>query len=229
VTDAAKANHMSIFSKFFRRPNERQFEEIVDQARKKTTRQLAPLTDLGLVVVKAATNCRDGVGGFVESKAEKERQELQMFAFFEFVYFFLHLTMRTATTVMTDEKIKVLQRHLGPFMASVAVRSYFDHWPDDTKTKMTEDFYGDLNQAEIDYAQCSVFDSPAPAEGRSEEIAMRLFNRVGDRVSSLLGCGPLESALIARLAINEWADLDIEKLVMRFKHHSMDLRDIPHQ
>jgi hypothetical protein len=221
------ALRLSIFSRFFRNTDERKFEQIADRARSDATRQLGPLNDIGLAIVRAATNCRDGVGSFVESKGQEERDKSQMFAFFEFMYFFMHLTMRAATTVMTEPEIKVLQRHLGPFMASVAVRSYFDHWPEDMKTKMTRSFYDDLNDAEIDYAKCSVFDSPLPAGGRAEEIAMRLFNRVGKRVSSILDSGPLSPPLIARVAIDEWAKLNPATLIQDFKRHSMSLPDIP--
>jgi hypothetical protein len=227
---SAEVGHlaMSIFSKFFRSSDERRVEQIVDQARKDATRQLAPLSNLGLAVLKASASCRDGVGSFIVSKTEEKRAEAQMFAFFEFMYFFMHLTVRAATNVMTEAEIKVLQRHLGQFMASVAVRSYFDHWPEDLKTRMTRDFYADLNAAEIDYAKCSAFDSPSPAEDRSAEIATRLLSRVDARVASVIGSEPLSSSKIAKLAFDEWANMNLVNLLEDFKRDSMTLPDVPH-
>jgi hypothetical protein len=114
-------------------------------------------------------------------------------------------------------------------MASVAVSSYFDHWPEDRKAELKQHFYTDLSVAEIDYAKCTVFDSLAPPTGRREETAMRLFNRVGARVSSVLDCEPLSAPLIAGIAIDEWSKVSLTNLPVDFKRESMNLPDIPHQ
>jgi hypothetical protein len=100
---------MSIFSKFFRSPDERGLQQVIDKARKDATRTYMPLSNLGLAAVKASKDCRDRVGSFVEAKPREESEKGQMFAFFEFQYFFMHLTLRAANTTMTETEIETLQ------------------------------------------------------------------------------------------------------------------------
>jgi len=224
-----QASPMSIFSRMFRSPAQRQFKRMLDEVDKKTDKQFRPLRNLSLEIVKASTSCRDQAKSLIEASTERERQNAEIFAFYEFLYFFLHLTMREAFAVMTEAEIMCLQRHLGPLIIAAAM-SPFEHWPDDLKIGMTKDFYTNLNRAELTYAECSRFDSPSPPGGRSEEIAERLFNGLGDQVASAIGReGQFEcSLLIANIAIKEWHPLDLRKYVEDFKRDSMDLPPPPY-
>jgi hypothetical protein len=213
----------------FRTPAERQFQRILAKAQKKTEREMRPLRNLSLAIVNASMNCLSEIKILIEAPAEKERQHAEIFAFYELLYFFLHLTMREAFNLMSEAEIKHLQEHLGHVVASAAVNSYFDHWPDDLKRGMTDDFYKNLNRAEIEYAECSRFDSPAPPEGRSEQIAERLFNCLGDNVAAVIGHegDSGHSLLIANIAINEWTTMSLRNLVADFKRDSMGLTPPP--
>jgi hypothetical protein len=189
----------------FRTPAERQFQRILAKAQKKTEREMRPLRNLSLAIVNASMNCLSEIKILIEAPAEKERQHAEIFAFYELLYFFLHLTMREAFNLMSEAEIKHLQEHLG------------------------HDFYKNLNRAEIEYAECSRFDSPAPPEGRSEQIAERLFNCLGDNVAAVIGHegDSGHSLLIANIAINEWTTMSLRNLVADFKRDSMGLTPPP--
>src|SRR5271170_8343386 len=102
----------------------RWLQGVFHQAEAKADKELRPLSSLGLAIIKASTNCRDGIKSLIKAPAEKERMNAEIFAFHEFVYFFMHLTMRNAVTVMSAAEIKHLQAQLGPLVASVTVDSY---------------------------------------------------------------------------------------------------------
>jgi hypothetical protein len=212
---------VSIFSKIF--------QKSLAKVQKKTEREARPLRDLSLTIVNASTNCLSKIKILIKTPTEKERQHAEIFAFDELLCFFLHLTMREAFSLMSQAEIKHLQEQLGSVIASTAVNSYFDHWPDDRKRGLTNDFYKNLNRAEIEYAECSRFDSPAPPEGRSEQIAERLFNCLGDNIAAVIGRKREfgRSLLIANIAIKEWTTMNLRKLVEDFKRDSMGLPPPP--
>ncbi|MFY9530538.1 MAG: hypothetical protein WAR24_16665 [Candidatus Acidiferrales bacterium] len=222
---------MSIFSRLFRTSAERQFQKILDEAHRKTEKELRPLSNLSLAIVKASMNCRDGIKDFIETPAEKERQQAEILAFFEFIYFFMHLSMREAFARMSEAEIKHLQEQLGPVIASTTIRSYFDHWPDNLKRRMTSDFYENLNRAEIEYAECSRFDSAALAKERSKEVAVRLFKSLGEQVASIIGHerDANYASRVAEVALKEFAPLNFAKLIEDFKRDSVELPRIPHR
>jgi hypothetical protein len=214
----------------FGTPAERKFLKILAKAQKKTAKEMRPLRKLSLAIVNASMKCLSEIKILIEAPAEKDRQHAEIFAFYELLYFFLHLAMRQAFKLMSEAEIKHLQEQLGHVVVSAAVNSYFDHWPDDLKAGMTDDFYKNLNTAEIEYAECSRFDSPAPPEGRSDQIAERLFNCLGQNVAAAIGRkGNFgASSLIANTAIRESARMNLRILVEDFKRDSMGLPPPPH-
>jgi len=69
---------------------------------------MKPLRELGLAIVKASVDCLNGIKLLIEVPAGIERQKAEIFAFYEFLHFFLHITMRDASAVMSEHEIKHL-------------------------------------------------------------------------------------------------------------------------
>ena len=186
---------------------------------------MKPLRELGLAIVKASVDCLNGIKPLIEVPSWIERQKAEIFAFYEFLYFLLHMTMRNASAVMSEHEIKHLQQQLGHLIVATAVDSYFQHWPDDLQKGMTQDFYLNLNTAELQYAECSRFDTPRPPEGRSMQIVERLFACLGKQVASVIGCegNPVCAVNVATIAIPEFGKINFVRLIEGFKRDSMDL------
>ncbi|GBE17338.1 hypothetical protein BMS3Abin15_01180 [bacterium BMS3Abin15] len=73
---------------------------------------------------------------------------------FEFLYFYSHLAMRYAHSILGQKKRTILQKKLGPLIVEPIVTAYFDHWPEDKKRGIEIDFYKNLNDAELEYSSC---------------------------------------------------------------------------
>ena len=55
-----------------------------------------PLANIGMAIIKAADYCFKEMKPFIDADDEKRRQELEIYLFYEFIYFFMHMTMRSA-------------------------------------------------------------------------------------------------------------------------------------
>ncbi|MFZ0739388.1 MAG: hypothetical protein WBL70_08850 [Candidatus Acidiferrales bacterium] len=217
---------MPIFSRLFGgRPVSPEVQEIIDKARANTENELKPLRDLTLALICASVNCRDGIKHLIKAPTEKERQLAEIYAFDEFIYFFMHHAMRVASGVMSEREVKHLQEHLGPLIASTAIDSYWQHWPDEIKSGLIVEFYKNLNAAEVQYATCSQFNSPAPPEGRSLQILEALFASLGERVASAVGQGGNRelSLLVSSLARREFSPTSLLSPIAAFKRDSVGL------
>lgn len=210
---------MRIFSKLFGSSKEREIKKLFAEIQKSVAKEVKPLSEVGRAIIKASANSRDAVKELIDAPTEKERLEREIFIFYEFIYFYMHLTMRHAFARLTEPEIRKLQSYLAPLMSSVAIDSYFAHWPDDLKEKMTDEFYEKLNIAEVEYTECTKFDSPEQGDERLTQKLRALFMKLGSNVSELSGHGN-EIAVVAaatEVAISEWKSMNLDALIAEVK------------
>src|SRR6478736_3180021 len=124
---------MTIFSRLFGRSQERAPDRLFEETKKRVDQEYTPMGKVSLAITKAATNSRDVIKSGIEASSEKARKEIEVYIFYEFLYFYMHMTMRAAAAQLTEAQIGKLQEYLGPLISSVAIDSYFAHWPDDLK------------------------------------------------------------------------------------------------
>lgn len=137
---------------------------------------------VGLAIVKASQACSEMLKPMLNIADEKEKQQAEIYVFYEFIYFFMHLTMRSAFSQLTEQQIARLQDFLGPLVSSTAIDSFFAHWPEDLKDKMRSEFLTKLNAAELEYSTCKeLFSKGSPLTGNS------LFSRLARNVAELSG------------------------------------------
>jgi hypothetical protein len=218
---------MSIFSRFYRKANPlmKRAEESFQEISEKTEREFGPVRDLTLAITSAVVECREGVKSMIDDPDESKRLLTDVYVFNEFVFFFMHLTMRQASCLMSQHELKRLQEYVGPMMAGVTVDTYCMDWPQEWKVKLQSEFFQNLNDSEIEYASCSRFDSPSPPEGRSVQIFERLLNLMAERVAALLGreSNPLAVPLITKIVLDAYRHLDFKTPIECFKRDSMSL------
>jgi len=201
------------------------FRRTIRSAEEKTEKQLKPLSDLVWAIVNASTHCRDGIKDFIDAPNDTKRIQIEMIAFYEFLYFYLHMTMRYAFAMMSDVEMDHLRTQLGAFVTAVAVDSYYEHWPDENKRGMAQDFYRNLEIADHQYAECARFDPSDPPEGRFAQTMEKLFKCLGEQISSAIGKeGNFPCAVyVSGIAIPEWSQIDFTQLIEDFKRDSMGL------
>ncbi len=210
---------MRIFSHLFASSKEREIKKLLTETQKRVEKEYKPLGEVGRAIIQASTNCRDAVKELIDAPTEKDRLEREVYVFYEFVYFYMHLTMRDAFVQLAEPQIRKLQSYLGPLISSVAIDSYFAHWPHELKQKMTSEFYDNLNDAESEYTEATKFDSREQGKHRLTQKLQALFMKLGSNVSNLSGHGE-DSAVImavAHAAINEWERMGLGTLMADVK------------
>ena len=165
--------------------SERELKRRLAVIEKQVQAETKPLGDIGLAIMQAATSCRDAAKPLIQAPSEKDRIQREIYVFYEFIYFFMHITKRQAFAVLSAPQMEKLQGYLDPLISSTAIDSYFAHWPEDLKQKITRDFYEKLNESEVEYSECA----------KSVMTAMRLGLRP---VSN----NPVDQALVTTLASN---------------------------
>ncbi|MGH9863335.1 MAG: hypothetical protein ACRD35_07925 [Candidatus Acidiferrales bacterium] len=207
---------MPIFSRLFGSSQEREIKKLFHETHKRVEKEYKPLGEVGRAIIQASTNCCDSVKEIINAPTEKERLQQEIFIFYEFIYFYMHLTTRHAFVQLPEPQIRKLQGYLGPLISSVAIDSYFAHWPDDLKQKMTGEFYDKLNEAELEYTECTQFDSSGQGEQRLTPKLQALFTKLASNVANL--CGHEEKDIgvimpVAQVAINEWKKMALDNLM----------------
>ena len=214
---------MAFFSKLFGSSKQSEFKRKLTETQKHVQEEYKPLGALGKAIIQASVNCRDGVKKLIDMPTDKERQQREIFIFYEFIYFYLHLTLRQAFGNLTKEQTYRLQDYLGTLISSVAIDSYFAHWPQDLKQKMIDEFYQKLQEAEFEYSECTdglQFEPSNDKKDRAKDIYRTLFFKLSSNVANLASDkeNNFEKALpIMDIAMNEWIAMRLDLLIADVK------------
>lgn len=90
---------------------------------------------------------------FPPEKTQRETVECEMYVFYEFLYFFLHMTNRSAHSEhFTSDQIDKLQQAVYPLIIDVAIDSFMLQWPEKQKAYFRNQFYDNVTLAEMEYS-----------------------------------------------------------------------------
>src|SRR5438128_242275 len=145
-------NNMSILSKLIGSSEERQFKRIMERIH----REQSPITNLALVIGSSSIACGKAMKPHLNFKTEKEIDAQSVHVCFEFLYFYLHMTMRTGYSHdLGPERARRLKAELGPLVLLPLIDTFFGHWPKDLQNNMVAQFYQKINDAELEYSTCT--------------------------------------------------------------------------
>jgi hypothetical protein len=175
---------MSLFDKLCGRSAARETERTIRAAEQRTSEVYGPLSDLTQAITVAADSAQRQLQPVLGVQPSATPSEPQILTLYEFFYFYLHLTVRSAVGAgFSASQVRKLQAFTGPMMASTAVDAFFRHWPDDKRRKMSNEFFQRLNDAEVEYAKCRGDMGDNPLDDST------LFGRFARNVASLWDCG----------------------------------------
>lgn len=120
-------------------------------------RNVSALRKLGAMIFKNSLLCAESLRPDLEEKFGKDTQNFHSIytqVRFEFMYFFFHLTNRSAFRQLGQETRTKLQNNLGPLAIDATIQALLGHWPKHLKGAIENDFYENLNNAEMEYGAC---------------------------------------------------------------------------
>jgi hypothetical protein len=183
-------------------------EKLFERAKSDTERQYAPLNKVALAILQASTNSRDNAKQWIQTPSEKERMEKEILVFFEFVYFYMHVTVREAVTSLSTEQKQKLLEYLEYMIPPVAVDSYCAHWPTNLKEKMVSEFIVKQLDAEAEYTE--LIKKSKPDEG-----FINTFILLARHIADLCEVEPppeVGRGLVSS-AIGEWEKMGMDALM----------------
>ena len=201
---------MDLLSRLFGSSDARLTKRIVNETGRRVIRATKPLTDLATAIVSASQACYENLKPQLLFRDERHHNEQEFALFGEFMFFFIHLTMRFAASQMNAKQIELLQSFLGPSLADVTVGSFCGHWPQELKAKIKSEFYDNLNQAEAEYSRSTeLFSEEKPFTGDS------LFSKLGRNVAELTGhsMNPATITMVVTAAVFSYKEINLASLV----------------
>lgn len=171
-------------------------------------------------VLWASYACQDAVSELYDGPEATKKFDQRVFVLLEFVYCYLHIAMRSAFATLTNPQIKELQDHIGILVVTAVIESYFPTVSAETKFKMTQGFFDNVNQAEEEYTEISAAATGQSDDEKAANRALSIFMRLGFRIARF-SAKPTEVsvALVSKTAISEWMKDEIGLAVR-------ELRDI---
>lgn len=109
---------------------------------------------LAKTILNAANYCAESLKKELKSNLydKKERDEKYIHIYFEFIYFFMHLTNRIVFNIAGNDVRSRFTAYFGNFMAELSIESIIGHWPQELKDKIRDSFFENLNDAELEYS-----------------------------------------------------------------------------
>lgn len=175
---------MSWRSWLFPTSPEAQAEKLLRETARAVKELHQPIDDLTLAIVSAGWKCSQSVKPHLRPVKEfAEHPEVQeVYVFYEFLYFYLHLVNRQAHSRLGPDRVAKLQGAVGPLIVPAAVDTFFAHWPEKFKSGIERNFYEKLNDAEMEYASCKLlFPEKKPIDDTAlcSRLAMKVSNLAG--------------------------------------------------
>jgi hypothetical protein len=209
---------MNSFDEPLNTPLRQTLDQLLKQTDARVKKTYGPLGALGMAITTAAWATQRKLGRAFGFSSEGRPSEPQMLLQYELLYFFSHLALRTVVAEgFTEPQIKKLQAFLGPLIASTAVDAFCMHWPEHLKRKMRGEIYERLNDAEMEYAECTsgLLEPEDPLNGDT------LIGKLAANVMSLWDRAPDDPA-----AFDVAAAITEALVAMEFRQHVRDVSQV---
>ncbi|WP_263408190.1 hypothetical protein [Terriglobus tenax] len=199
----------------FRNKDQKVAEDLFRELQQNTEREYQPIGDFGLAIITAATNSRNATKKFIRIEDEKKRIEREVYLFYEHIYFFCHLGLRHGFAVLSNEQSAKVSQYLEMMIPSVAVDSYFQHWPGEIKQRMKDEFVQKLQQSETEFKEV-VRQSSLPSKEKFLGLFVFHASHVVQLCEREAEWEDLRTALVEDL-IDEWKKAQFEDCVLKIK------------
>jgi hypothetical protein len=201
---------MSMFDRIFGNKEERKIKEQFEEIRRDVDKTYKPCKKIAEEIIRSSQNCLLKTKEYINCENEKERILTEMTIFHEYIYFFMHMTLRTAFDKMKPQQIEKLQEYIGPIITGTAIDSYVGHWPEDIKNKFTNNFIDGLNDAEMEYAAAKrLATKGSPFD--PETIIFILGKRIADDANS--SSNPVTISMAGFMAMDELIRVKFHELI----------------
>lgn len=135
--------------------------------------------DLAKAIVFASAQCTEVIKVDIDKKFGKSPKEANtnwINVQYEFLFFFMHLAMRSSQSRLGANNTNKLQNILYPIIRDSTTEIWFGHWPKKYQEGVKAKFIDDVNTAEIDYSKCKTLFTKKPpyTDGLIQKLAFNV-------------------------------------------------------
>jgi len=143
-------------------------------------------------------------------KDSKEAMDSWVQVKYEFLFFFAHLANRFALSKLGNNKRIKLQDLLGPMLVNCTTEAWFGHWPEKYQEGIKNDFYNNINLAELEYSKCKKL---LPEKDESPKDT--LFWELGKNIARLSGYenNPVVIIQCIDVSVKKFTNMKLDKLI----------------
>jgi hypothetical protein len=194
---------MGLFDKFFRKSAEKEFENRMKVIEKGVEAAYSPCKKILEEIVKASYDCANLLKENLAIEDDQEKQLSHSKTFYEFLYFYTHITLRWSSSIMEEGQFRKMHAFIGPVIVDTATDTFFAHWPADKKAEIKAGIYEDLNETNIKYSSATELGGQLQ-EGSIIDIFVKRVADVNGR--------PMDKAIMSRVYCMAITTLDEMKL-----------------
>lgn len=208
---------MSFLNKLFLTKKDKellqQFKNLKQKVHKEFEAEYKPLGDIADLIINASDNCRGAIKPLIKGSDDQAKLSSEMYIFFEFIYFFMHVTLRVAKSKLNDQQLEKLMEYLVLLIPKTAIITFIGHWPEDYKSKATSEFIDNLNKAELEYSEAKEFYSENGPFDRTS-----LFPMLTHNICDLLKESPPSNVYLTVIecSFKEFQKMNIEEKIDSF-------------
>lgn len=184
------------------------------------------MSKLSKKVFEMSLLCTETLKPDLEKKFGKDSKEFHskyIPVLFEFMYFFLHLTNRSAFAQLGHERRNELYDELVPLTIDTTIEIYFGHWPKNLKDGIKNDFCDNLSNSEMEYGNCKElllkpeYDTPTLERIMSGAKSKSMIGQLTDNLSQIIkgeiSLDPIFRMTICGVVLESLKKKEIEALV----------------
>ena len=147
---------MKLLTKLFGSPREKQVFDKRDKFHKNSN----AIRQIGEAIITAAEDCYTKTLPLIIFAEEQEKQSASIHVYYEYLYFFRHLVLRSAFGQLSFLQVKSLHEYIAGTVVPHALDTFLKLWPEEIRPEMRSDFFAKLNDVEATYGNSEEIFSP---------------------------------------------------------------------
>jgi len=194
---------MGFLTRLFGNTEERKDQMITDGIN-----VLSPMLVANLV---AAESCCNQVKVLLNKMNDDEKSIAKIDVYYEYMFFFIHMTERMAFNYFTKKQMKILNEYLIMQLVPMAIDRFFSRSPAEVKESLTNEFMDKRNAAEISYTDSREIFSQKFDPLNSDAV----FSKLGRSVATIMGepYNPATIMLVIKYGADALMNMDLESLI----------------
>jgi hypothetical protein len=168
-----------------------------------------PLKHIALAIIKASVNCFKKVNILKEGMEKTEKETKTVFVFNEFLFFFTHIVLRTASSSLSRLQDQKLVYFLDLVLGDTIIHMFHFCWANEQEARFIE-YFEKLNKAEWGYSKSKEIYSESNPDS-SDTIFGKLAQNVGSMAEIQMKSSI--TSLVINVSVKECKRMHIDQLI----------------